>query len=273
MSEIAGLGERATELGVRFAVAAAVILTAVALSRLTSPLIRRVVARRGRPSRTRVFTTLYRVVVVIVGSLAALTLAFPSVRVADVLGIFGILSVAAGFAFKDTFENLLAGVLLLLRDPFKSGDQVVLGEVEGTVEGVTARETLVRGYDGRLFHVPNAEVMRGVITVDTDAPLRRQTVVLRLSSEAGLPETRSVLTDALTGSAGVEDVPPPQVVLSDLDEGDVVVECRFWTSSRRSRATGTRDEVIESIVTALARSGIDLPVDEIRLQLPAAPDD
>ncbi len=57
---------------------------------------------------------------VIIGSLAALTLALPSVRVADVLGIFGILSVAAGFAFKDTFENLLAGVLLLLRDPFKS---------------------------------------------------------------------------------------------------------------------------------------------------------
>ena len=268
MSELEGLGERALELGARFAVVAAVIVGAVALSRLTSPLVRWVVARRGRPSRTRVFTTLYRVVVVVVGSLAALTLAFPSVRVADVLGIFGILSVAAGFAFKDTFENLLAGVLLLLRDPFKSGDQVVLGTVEGTVEGVTARETRVRSHDGRLCHVPNAEVMRGVITVDTDAPLRRQTITLRLPADTGLQQARAVLMHALVGTPGVEDPPPPQVLLTDIDAGDVILECRFWTGSRRSRATGTRDEAIESIVTALHRSEIDLPIDELRIDIP-----
>lgn len=268
MSDIDDLVERAAELALRFAVVTAVVIAAVALSRLTSPLVHRVVARRGRPSRTLVFTTLYRVVVVLVGSLSALTLAFPSVRVADVLGIFGILSVAAGFAFKDTFENLLAGVLLLLQDPFKSGDQVVLGDVEGTVEGVTARETLVRGPDGRLFHVANAEVMRGVITVDTDAPLRRQTVVLRLPAETALPQARTVLMDALTGAAGVEDLPPPHVVVTDLDAGDLVIECRFWTGSRRSRATGARDAVIESIITALAQAEIELPVEEIRLDLP-----
>lgn len=272
MSELEDLSQRAAELGVRLAVVVAVIVGSVAFGRLTSPLVRRFVARRGRPSRTRVFTTLYRVMVVIVGSLAALTLAFPSVRVADVLGIFGILSVAAGFAFKDTFENLLAGVLLLLRDPFQSGDQVVIGEVEGTVEGVTARETRIRGHDGRLFHVPNAEVMRGVIAVNTDAPLRRQTVVLRLPASTAFPQARAALAAALDGSPGVEDVPPPQVALTDIESGDVVVECRFWTSSRRSRATGARDEVVESIVVALARCGIDLPVDEVRLDV-SRPDD
>ena len=265
MPELDELGARAAELGVRFAVVVGVIALAVVLSRLTAPVVRWVVARGGRPSRTQVFTALYRVVVVVFGSLAALTLAFPSVRVADVLGIFGILSVAAGFAFKDTFENLLAGVLLLLRDPFKSGDQVVLSELDGTVEGVTVRETLVRGHDGRLFHIPNAEVMRGVIAVETDAPLRRQAIVLRLPTDADLGRAREVLGTALAQTTGVEALPPPQVVLTDIVDGDIEVECRFWTGSRRSRSTGTRDAVLESIVRALAAADIQLPVDTIRL--------
>lgn len=266
MPELEELGERAAELGLRFTIVAGVIVVTVVLSRLTAPGVRWFVARRGRPSRTHVFTALYRVVFVIVGSLAALTLAFPSVRVADVLGIFGILSVAAGFAFKDTFENLLAGVLLLLRDPFKSGDQVVLDELDGTIEGVTVRETLVRGHDGRLIHIPNAEVMRGVIVVETDAPLRRQSIVLRLPAEVDLGRARDVLGAALVDTTGVEALPPPQVVLTDIVDGDVQVECRFWTGSRRSRATGTRDEAIEALVRALTAAGLSLPVDTIRVE-------
>ncbi|HSP02716.1 MAG TPA: mechanosensitive ion channel family protein [Acidimicrobiales bacterium] len=267
MPELDELGARAAELGVRFAVVAGVVVVAVALSRLTAPVVRWLVSRRGRPSRTRVFTALYRVVVVVFGSLAALTLAFPSVRVADVLGIFGILSVAAGFAFKDTFENLLAGVLLLLRDPFKSGDQVVLSELDGTIEGVTVRETLVRGHDGRLFHIPNAEVMRGVIAVETDAPLRRQAIGLRLPADTDLSRAREVLGAALERTTGVEALPPPQVVLTDIVDGDVEIECRFWTGSRRSRATGTRDAALESVLGALREARIGLPVDSVRLDL------
>jgi len=126
MPDVDELLNRAGELAVRIGVATAVIVLFAVVARLLTPVVRGVLDRRRRPSYTRVFSGLFRVVLMLVGSLVALTLAFPSVRVADVLAIFGIVSVAAGFAFKDTFENLLAGVLLLLRDPFKSGDQVTI---------------------------------------------------------------------------------------------------------------------------------------------------
>lgn len=48
-----------------------------------------------------------------------------------------------------------------------------------------------------------------------------------------------------------------------------VVECRFWTGARRSRATGTRDEAIETVVQALRESEIDLPTDTLRVELDA----
>jgi small conductance mechanosensitive channel len=263
--------ERALELIVRIALVLAVIAAFAAVGRATTPLVRRYLDRRRRPSRTRVFSGLYRVAMLVVGSLFALTLAFPSVRVADVLAIFGIVSVAAGFAFRDTFENLLAGVLLLLRDPFQSGDEVRIADREGTVEGVTVRETLVRGHDGRQFFIPNARVMTDVIEVETDGASLRQSVSIRLDARGEAAIARRVVEGALRAVDGVNDEPAPEAVITDVVDGDIELDCRFWSSSRRSVATRTRDAAIESIMCALNRSGVALAADEVRVRLSPSP--
>ena len=179
--------------------------------------MRRFLDRRRRPSYTRVFSALFRVAVssVLIGSLFSLTLAFPSVRVADVLAIFGIISVAAGFAFKDTFENLLAGVLLLLRDPFMSGDQVTIADRDGTVEGVTVRETLLRGHDGRRYFVPNAKVMTDVIEVETAGTKRDVEVQCRFWTGSRRREATAARDHAI--SAAVAAVAEHDIALS-VDE-------------------------------------------------------
>ncbi len=68
----------------------------------------------------------------VLGLLAALTVVFPTVQPVDTLGSLGIFSIAIGFAFRDILENLLAGVLLLFRAPFRTGDEVE--GVRGTVQ-------------------------------------------------------------------------------------------------------------------------------------------
>ncbi len=70
------------------------------------------------------------------GFLVAATIIFPSVKPSDVLGALGVGSVAVGFAFKDILQNWFAGLLLLLREPFKRGDQIVIKNYEGTVEHI-----------------------------------------------------------------------------------------------------------------------------------------
>lgn len=267
MPDFGDIAARAGELAVRLLVAIAVIVAFGAAARATMPLVRRFLDRRRRPSYTRVFSGLFRVAVVLIGCLFSLTLAFPSVRVADVLAIFGIVSVAAGFAFKDTFENLLAGVLLLLRDPFMSGDQVTIADRDGTVEGVTVRETLLRGHDGRRYFIPNARVMTGVIEVETDDTKLRQSFSLLLDPATDFTALRSILQDAVRRAEGVCPDPAAEVVLVDVVHGEVEVQCRFWSGSRRREATAARDHAIAAAVTAVAKHDIALPVDELRVEL------
>lgn len=196
---------RGGELVVRVLVAVVVAAVVIAVGRAARPLVRRALRRRNRPSHTRVFTALFQVVVVVVAVLLAATLAFPSVRVVDVLASLGIVSVAVGFAFKDVLENLLAGVLLLLRDPFRSGDQIQVGDHEGTVEGVTVRETLLRTFDGELVLIPNAQVYTSPLKVSTHYPFVRVSFRLNLDpasdvvvvTAAALPVLRDASAPAL----------------------------------------------------------------------------
>jgi small conductance mechanosensitive channel len=259
------LVDRAAELGGRIALAVAVTVGFVLVGRLLAPLVRRMLDRRGRPSYTRVFAGLFRVAVAVVGVLASLTLAFPSVRVADVLAIFGIVSVAAGFAFKDTFENLLAGVLLMLRDPFKSGDQVTVAGTTGTVEGVTVRETLLRGHDGRRYFVPNAKVMTDVIDVETDRAAVRQVFTVPIDRACNLRRIREAVADALAAADGVLADPPPDAVVTDIVEGDPVLTCRFWAGSTRAASTAARDAAITAVLARLVADNVPTPTPEHRV--------
>ncbi len=81
------------------------------------------------------------VAVWVIGILIACTLVFPSLRLGDIIGFLGLSSVAVGFTFQDIFKNFLAGILLLLNEPFRVGDQVIISDFEGTVESITIRST------------------------------------------------------------------------------------------------------------------------------------
>jgi small-conductance mechanosensitive channel len=137
------------------------------IGRIVRGAIRGVARRRGRPDIGQVFGSLAYWAVAILAVLVAMTIIFPSVRPVDLLATLGVGSVAIGFAFKDVLQNLLAGVLILVRQPFRRGDQIVAGAFEGTVEHIQARATLIRTYDGRRVVIPNADIYTRPIVVNT----------------------------------------------------------------------------------------------------------
>lgn len=251
---LTGVVAGAAALGTRLLVALVVGGLVVLLGSAVRPLVRRALERGGRPSRTRVFLALYRMAVTVLAIILATTLAFPSVEVVDVLGSLGIVSVAAGFAFKDVLENLLAGVLLLLRDPFMAGDQIRVGDHEGTVEGVTIRETLLRTYDGQRVLIPNAQVYTGALEVLTHYPATRSAFRLSLDIDTDLEHARAAVLPALR-----EIAPPgsePELLVVGLDRGALEVEVRVWGAPSRADRTKNLDAAMTATVTALRAAGV-----------------
>jgi len=72
------------------------------------------------------------------------------------LGLFGL---AAALAAQDLFKNLLSGVLIIAEKRFNPGDWIrVEGVVEGTVQSIGFRSTMVRQFDKAIVQVPNAKL-------------------------------------------------------------------------------------------------------------------
>ncbi|NET53036.1 MAG: mechanosensitive ion channel, partial [Merismopedia sp. SIO2A8] len=103
----------------------------------------------------------------VIGALFAAVVAFPGLELGDIIATLGLSSVAVGFAFQDIFKNFLAGVLLLLQEPFRINDQVIIGDYEGTVERIDIRTTQIRTYTGEQVILPNATVFTSAVQVRT----------------------------------------------------------------------------------------------------------
>lgn len=171
----------------------------------------------------------------------------------------GLTGLVLGFALRDVLSNFVAGLLLLFLRPFRIGDQIVVGETEGTVERIELRATKVRAYDGRLVLLPNAEVFTSRIVNNTADPIRRGTIATMLEHDTDLRLAATVFTEAAAATDGVLAAPPPTMRVTDLSADGLGVELRYWTDSRRSDFVATTSAIRQAMVDAARSSGIQFP--------------
>ncbi len=89
-------------------------------------------------------------VVIVLGLLVSLTIVAPTFHTTDLIKVLGIGTVAIGFAFRDILQNFLAGILLLLHEPFRIEDEIKMDDFEGSVEAIETRATIMRTFDDDL---------------------------------------------------------------------------------------------------------------------------
>lgn len=250
----------------RIGIALAVLAGFVVAGRLVRPAVLWWLRRRRTPSFARVFARLAQAAMTIVGALLAITVVFPSVQPVDVLAGAGLLTVAAGFAFQDILSNLLAGILLLFRQPFMGGDQIDVDGHQGTVQEINIRETVIKTFDGRKVVIPNSTVYSSAIVVQTGYQHVRSAFAVGIAYESDLARARRVAVEALAPIAGIDDDPPPEALYTELAASTVNLEVRFWSAPHQLELVRAVDKAVEAVKLAFDEAGIEMPVDIVALQ-------
>jgi len=176
----------------------------------------------------------------------------------------GLTSLALGFALKDIISNFVSGILILGLRPFQIGDEIVVGETEGSVQRIRLRATEIKTYDGRLVLVPNAELFTSRVTNNTAAPVRRTSVEVPVAYGTDLARAERALLSAVQGVAEVLAAPEPSVRVRLLGASDMVLELRFWTDSGRADLLATTSVVRRRVVEAFGDAGLPLPEPDLR---------
>ena len=215
--------------------------------------------RRSRDNLGEVLGSFLKWVIILLGILFGLTVIIPSLNPADLLAGLGVGSVAIGFAFKDILQNWLAGLLLLIRQPFQVGDQIIVNGYEGTVDWIETRATIITTYDRRRVIIPNADVYSNAVTVNTAHDFRRSQYDVGIGYGDDVEQARAVILEALAGAPGIEADPKAEVLVWDLAASWVTLRVRWWTNSIRTDVVHAQASALEEIKRALDAARIDMP--------------
>jgi small conductance mechanosensitive channel len=241
-----------------------IALVVIIITWLAAKLARRIAERllsrtEVRGTLVNLFETVASVFIWLVGLMIASSIVLPGVTPANLLAVVGLGSVAVGFAFKDIFENFLAGILIMLRRKMRIGDMIECEAVSGKVEHITLRDTYLRHLSNELVLVPNAYLFKNPVKILTDAPDRRHLVEVGVGYDVDIDDAAGVIEQAVRTAKGVDTEKRIDVFAKEFGDSSINFVVRWWGGASPYEAHATRDAVVRAIKRALDDAGMEIP--------------
>lgn len=243
-------------------VAALLVLT---IFFFVAKLVRRAVERLlGRISRqrdvNRVIAGAAFAAVLVAGLFVALGIMGLDKTVTSLLAGAGILGLALGFAFQDTAENFIAGIILNIRDEFTDGDIIMTNEFMGTVERVEIRATWVRTFQGQLVVVPNSKVFKNPLINYTALGSRRVDLAVGVSYGDDLERAKRIAIGAVETIEARDKDRPVELFYGEFGSSSINFEIRFWVPfNRQTDFLSARSDAIVAIKRAFDEQDVTIP--------------
>ncbi len=206
---------------------------------------------------------------------------FAGIMILEVIG-FGVVTVIAGagiagvaiaFGAQSVVEDLLKGLFMIIEDQFGVGDRIDVGSVEGFVERVTLRTTVIRDPEGRIWHIPNSEIAR--VRNETQHWSRSRLEVgvsysadLRQASDL-IEQTARSLAEEDPWNDHIQEAPELKGVQSLGDDAVLLlVDTRLPPDQRR----GFERALWQRLKEALEEAGIEMPNRQLDVWMRGQPD-
>ena len=226
------------------------------ITRITDPVIKRIIKSH---SLQILFKKTIDIGVWTVGVLMACVIIFPRFTLGDIIASLGLGSVAIGFAFQDIFKNFLAGIILLVEEPFHIGDEIIVKDYQGAVEHISIRTTQIRTYNGQKVLIPNSIVFTDTVQVTTAYEFSRTDLNVGVDYNTSLPEASRILETTIFNVEGVLEEPEPEIDLVNFGDSSINFVVRYWTLPQRKNIRQVQTKAILAIKKALDKAQINIP--------------
>ena len=230
------------------------------LRSLIARLLRR--SQRVEPGVERLLMKTYRVIGVSVVLLMVLSQL--GVNVAALLTAFGIAGIAIGFAARDTLENFISGITILMDKPFRIGDNVEVDGVFGTVEEITLRSTRIRTLNSEYMVMPNSQMINQKLINHTILGTVRVEVPFGIAYKEYPSEARDVVLRLTEGDQRLHPDFKPDVVVTELSDSSVNLSLRLYLLNPKLEMP-VKWEYTEKIREALREADIEIPFPHVQL--------
>lgn len=172
---------------------------------------------------------------------------------------------AIGLALQGSMQNFAAGVMILVFKPFKLGDFIEAGGVNGVVEKIQIFSTLMRTGDNKEVIVPNGAIYSGAITNFSARDTRRVDMVFGIGYDDDIRLAKSILEKLVSEDSRILPEPAPVIALSELADSSVNFVVRPWVNS--GDYWGVMWDMNEKVKLAFDEAGISIPYPQMDVHL------
>ncbi|MEI7035550.1 mechanosensitive ion channel family protein [Fulvimonas yonginensis] len=248
--------ESATRLAINVLVALLILLVGTWLAARLANIVQRAMQRASVDATLVGFlrNLIYGVLVAVLVVSALITAGVPSAPLVAALGASGL---AIGLALQGSLSNLAWGVLLIVFRPFRAGDFVHAGGLDGTVESVNLMYTLLVLPDNREAIVPNAKIGADAIINANRRGTRRFELKVGIGYKDDIGQAIREVEKLFAADPLILKDPPPSVVTGALSESSVDLIIRGWARSGDWWVAQT--DLLRRIKESFAQAGISIP--------------
>ncbi|MDX1452814.1 MAG: mechanosensitive ion channel family protein [Oleiphilaceae bacterium] len=212
-----------------FIVAILVVCLFAIIAKIATSILRKVFRRSMESQQIAdLIVAILRVLILAVGAFVALELLGLKGTVTSLLAGAGIIGLALGFAFQDMTENLIAGIAMGIRKPFKLGDIISADNVFGTVMAINLRNTLIETFGGQMEVVPNKVLFRNVLTNYSRYQKRKVEIPVGISYADDPEKARKVIVEAINQCDFVRKPEETNVYAEGFGDSSINLLVWFW---------------------------------------------
>lgn len=238
-----------------------VVITAIA-SHLATKLVKRMMQVDGLPlPSSSILVNIVRSVIWVVGLSIMLSACF-GVDVNALLAALGIGGVALSLGMQDTVKNFIGGLQVTLMGIVHPGDHVQVGSIEGIVQDVSWRQTVVKDYENNVHLIPNAVINSTTVSRIEPSFLVSTVVVLNTDGrdiDEVLREMEALATQAVRKVAKLEK--DPWLLITQIGEYGIWAKMRFVLEDV-TNAREARDAALRAIAPYTRNNAVEVLHDD-----------
>ncbi|MBO5159479.1 MAG: mechanosensitive ion channel family protein [Lachnospiraceae bacterium] len=189
------------------------------------------------------------------------------VQTTSIVAAIGSLGVAIGLALQGSLSNFAGGVIILLLKPFKAGDYIVQGSLEGSVSEIQLFYTTLLTGDNRKVVIPNGQLADNSLINVTSSDTRRLDIKVGISYNADIKLAKEILLNLANSDADVlqEEGKAPMAVVENLGESSVDMMLRVWTPT--DKYWDVKFRLNEAVKLSYDEAGIEIPFNQLDVHL------
>ena len=189
------------------------------------------------------------------------------VQTTYIVAAIGSVGVAIGLALQGSLSNFAGGVIILLIKPFKVGDYVIQGSLEGTVSEIQLFYTTLTTPDNRKIIIPNGQLADNSLINATASDTRRLDIKVGISYNSDVKLAKDLLLKLGENDPDTlkEEGKAPMAAVEELADSSVNMLLRVWTQT--DKYWDVKFRLTEAVKFAFDEAGIEIPFNQLDVHL------